>query len=370
MRMTAPHVIHWTDAAGWLATFYYDYYLFTGDQDFLKNRAVPFMKEVALFYEDYMVKDENGKNMFFPGQSPENQPVDNPVKVQINPTMAVAIAKEVFGNLVQACELLDMEAEGVKRWKQCLANMPAYKINEDGALCEWLHPDFKDNYEHRHQSHIYPLFPGQEITQESDPKLYEACKVAIEKRLTIGLKSQTGWSLAHMANVYARLGDGERAMEALNILARCCLGQNLFTYHNDWRHMGATLTTTWGRTSPFQMDANFGIAAAVTEMLCGSNADMLRVLPALPIDWSTGEFHGMLTRVGVRTSAQWDMTKKEIKLSLVAERDTAFDIKFPGAIAELTCLQPQILMASQFGKSYRSIHMQQGQDLALQVRLE
>ncbi|MFC1763366.1 glycoside hydrolase family 95-like protein, partial [Planctomycetota bacterium] len=370
MRMTAPHVIHWTDAAGWLASFYYDYYLFTGDQDFLKNRAVPFMKEVALFYEDYMVKDENGKNMFFPGQSPENQPADNPVKVQINSTIAVAIAKEVFTNLVKACELLDIEQEGVKRWKQCLADMPAYRINEDGALCEWLHPDFKDNYEHRHQSHIYPLFPGQEVTAESNPEIYEACKVAIEKRLIIGLQSQTGWSLAHMANVYARLGDGERAMEALNILARCCLGQNLFTYHNDWRKMGATLTMTWGRTAPFQMDANFGIAAAVTEMLCGSNADMLRVLPALPDAWSTGEFHGMLTRAGVRTSLQWDMTKKELKLSLVAERDADFDIKFPGDIAKLGCSRSEVLKVSTHGDNYRRVRLAKGQELSMEVELK
>ena len=107
-------------------------------------------------------------------------------------------------------------------------------------------------------------------------------------------------------------------------------------------------------------------------LVCASEfeADMLRVLPALPADWSTGEFHDMLTRAGVRTSAQWDMTKKEIKLSLVAERDTAFDIKFPEAIAELTCSQPEILKASKFGKSYRRIRLEKGHDLAMQVKLK
>ena len=258
----------------------------------------------------------------------------------------------------------------MKRWKKCLADMPAYQVNQDGALREWLHPDFKDNYEHRHQSHIYPVFPGQEITAESNPALYEACKVAIEKRLIIGLQSQTGWSLAHMANVYARLGDGERALEALNILSRCCLGQNLFTYHNDWRKMGPTMAFTWGRTAPFQMDANFGISAAVTEMLCGSNADMLRILPALPDAWSTGEFYGMLTRAGVKTSVQWDMTKKELQLSLVAERDTDFVIKFPGDIVKQTCAQLTILKASRYGNHYRRVHLEKGQELAMQVWLK
>jgi alpha-L-fucosidase 2 len=378
LRLTAPHVIYWTDAAGWLASFYYDYYLFTGDNEFLKNRAIPFMKEVALFYEDFIVKDEQGKNMFFPAQSPENQPADKvytdpvtgretKVKVQINSTIAVAISKEVFHNLVEACESLGIEKEGVVRWKKMLADMPDYQINEDGALKEWMHPDFKDNYEHRHQSHIYPLFPGHEITEESSPELYQASRVAIEKRLTIGLQSQTGWSLAHMANVYARLGDGEKAQEALNILSRCCLGQNLFTYHNDWRKMGATLDFGWGLTAPFQMDANFGIAAAVTEMLCGSTADMLRILPALPADWAAGAFHDMLTRTGAKVSARWDTEAKTMALTLVAERDAAFDLKFPGRFAELTCSRPECLSASSYGKTYRSVRLKQGDTLTVQA---
>jgi len=379
MTETQPHVIYWTDAAGWLASFYYDFYLFTGDAEFLRNRAIPFMKEVALFYEDYIVKDEKGKNMFFPSQSPENQPPDKTVidpvtgrrtriSVQINSTITVAITKEVLENLIKSCELFAIEKEGVKRWKKLLDDMPEYQINEDGALREWLHPDFRDNYEHRHQSHIYPLFPGQEITLESSPELYEACKIAIEKRLTIGLKSQTGWSLAHMANVYARLGDGDRATEALNILSRCCLGQNLFTYHNDWRRMGATLTTVWGRTSPFQMDANFGIAAAVTEMLCGSSPEILRILPALPSEWTVGEFHDILTRTGTRTSVKWDMN--DIDITLTAERNTVFDLKLPGEVEDLRCDQPDTLGKSKYGKNYRIVRLDKGQEINVHVKLQ
>ncbi|CAA6677653.1 Unannotated [Lentimonas sp. CC4] len=381
MRQTAPHVINWTDAAGWLASFYYDYYLFTGDEVFLKERAVPFMKEVALFYEGFIVKDDNGKNMFFPSQSPENQPADKmildpktgrvtKIKVQINSTIAVAISKEVLTHLIQSCELLGIEQEGVVRWKALLADMPDYEINEDGALKEWLHPDFKDNYEHRHQSHIYPLFPGNEITEESSPELYEAARVAIEKRLTIGLKSQTGWSLAHMANVYARLGDGDKALEALNILTRSCLGKNFFTYHNDWRAMGATLPFFWGRTAPFQMDANFGIPAAITEMLCGSTADMLRVLPALPTSWETGEFKEILTRVGVKTSAQWDMSKKTVTLQLVAERDTEFQLKLPMEIKSLKSDANKAFTKSKYGNRYRSVSLSKGDVITTKLVLK
>ena len=150
------------------------------------------------------------------------------------------------------------------------------QVNKDGAICEWMHPDFQDNYEHRHQSHIYPVFPGNDVTEESNPEIYEACRVAIEKRLVIGLQSQTGWSMAHMANVYARLGDGKRAMDALNILSSNFVGENLFTYHDGLRDVGVKTRTI----APFQIDANCGIPAAVMEMVCGSTSDMLCILPA------------------------------------------------------------------------------------------
>jgi alpha-L-fucosidase 2 len=376
MRHTAAHVVHWTDAAGWMASFYYDYYLFTGDIDFLKNRAIPFMKEVALFYEDYIVKDDKGKNMFYPAQSPENYPLNVEIfggrgpKVQINSTIAVAISKEVFTNLVSACEMLGIEKEGVKRWKAQIADMPEYEINEDGAFKEWLHPDFKDNYAHRHMSHIYPLFPGHEITEESSPRLYEACRVAIEKRLTIGLSSQSGWSLAHMANVYARLGDGDKALEALNILSRCCLGKNFFTYHNDWRKMGVTVTNVYGRTSPFQMDANFGIAAAVTEMLCSSDQNMIKVLPALPSDWKSGDYHDISTRTGARVSAKWDMEKGKIDVTLIAGRNTSFDLKFPGKVGQITCSHPESISDSDYGDLYRTVNLRKGEEINLQLKMD
>lgn len=380
MRHTAPHVVYWSDAAGWLASFYYDYYLFTGDRQFLKHRAVPFIKEVALFYEDFIVKDDQGTNMFLPSQSPENQPAEMPMpgaeqgmrrgtKVQINSTISIAIAKEVFTNLIRSCELLDIEQEGVQRWKKILADMPAYQINEDGAIKEWLHPDFKDNYEHRHISHIYPLFPGYEITHEKSPELYAACRTAIEKRL-IGLSSQTGWSLAHLANIWGRLGDGDKALDTIGILTRCCLGKNLFTYHNDWRGMGVTVDLTYGRSAPFQMDANFGITAAVTEMLCSSDPDILRLLPGLPSKWSTGDFHGILTRTGAKVSAQWDMDQKEVKLILVAVRDTVFDLKFPRSVSTQKISQPAAVSESQYGSQYRQVSLKKGDELTLQIKLE
>jgi alpha-L-fucosidase 2 len=327
---------NWTGAAGWIGQHFYDYYLFTGDLKFLRNRVVPWLKEVAFFYEDFLEEGEDGKFVFNPSLSPENAPIGGKGLLSINATMDVAICREVLGNLSAACELLEIESEGVARWRSMLERLPEYAVNDDGAMKEWLHPTFKDNYNHRHQSHLYPVFPGLEITEESDPEIYEACRVGVEKRLVIGLTSQSGWSMAHMANIYARLGEGDRALECLEILTRSSTGPNLFTYHNDWRQMGLSMGWGMGFGShpPFQIDANFGITAAVFEMLVFSKPGLLKLLPALPAKWSVGRVAGIRCRGGITVDMEWDMEQGMFRSSLISQREQSVLIRLPQGLGE------------------------------------
>lgn len=128
-----PHgYANWTAGAGWIAQHFYDYYLFTGDQEFLKNRAVPWLKEVALFYEDFLVEGENGELVFNPSLSPENRPGNGNSLLTINATMDVAVCREVLSNLCDACEKLGVEADAVVRWRSMLQRLPDYIVNDDG----------------------------------------------------------------------------------------------------------------------------------------------------------------------------------------------------------------------------------------------
>ncbi|GIO32550.1 MULTISPECIES: glycosyl hydrolase family 95 catalytic domain-containing protein [Paenibacillus] len=321
IKTLAPHIVHWTGAAGWVAQHYYDYYLYTGDREFLRNRALPFLREVALFYEDFFVVGEDGRLLSCPSNSPENKPgngAGGPKGTTVNATMDFAIAKEVLGRLVAGAESEGLYPGEIAAWKELLRRIPDYQVNEDGAIREWMHPAYDDEYHHRHQSHLYPVFPGKEVTKENAPALFEAFWTAVRKRLVVGIKEQTGWSLAHMANLYARLGEGDLALECLNLLSRSSVINNFFTLHNDWRHMGIGLSMDW---APVQLDANMGWTAAVQEMLLYSEPGRLKVLPALPSKWRKGRVQGLLACGGIEVDIDWDLERKMLVVKLLSAKD-------------------------------------------------
>ena len=363
---TQPHVLYWTGSSAWISAIYYDYYLYTGDEEFLRDRAYPFMKESALFYEDFMVYDQNGKLKSYPSNSPENSPDGDfegakKISVSINSTMDFALLKELLSNLLLASEKLGIDKEKREEWQRMLLAIPEYEINDEGAIKEWMHPDFKDNYHHRHQSHIYPLFPGFEVNEENNPELFEAMRVAVNKRLVIGLKSQTGWSLAHMANIFARLNDGKRAKECLDLLIRFCTGKNLYTYHNDWRNMGVTLKYMHAGHAPYQVDANMGFVSAVYEMLLYSDGDKIKLLPALPSELGSGSIEHIKARGGFDVSMFWN--EKEVRVKIKSLLGNRVNVGIKGYSLKTDCHK---LLKSQYGDSYRLLAINRDEEIELQ----
>ncbi len=338
-----PHVLYWTGSSAWISAIYYDYYLYTRDEKFLLERAYPFMKESLLFYEDFTVYDKNGKLKFYPSNSPENYPKGNfegssAISVCMNATMDFALLKELTSNVLFVAEKFGLDKDKTDGWKRMLSSIPEYEINKDGAIKEWLHEDFEDNYNHRHLSHIYPLFPGFEINEENNKRLFEASKTAVEKRLCIGLKDQTGWSLSHMANIYARLGDGKKSKECLELLIRFCTGTNFFTYHNDWRNMGVTLKYMHAGHAPFQIDANLGFTAALYEMLLYSDNDKIKLLPALPNELKVGKIENIRARGGYEVSIEWN--ESNVFATVTATTDGKINIGSGKGYSLVSCSIP------------------------------
>ena len=316
---TSPHVagacvrasviINWISCAGWLCRHFWDYYLYSGDEAMLRDEILPFMREAALFYQDYAVRDGETLRLY-PSVSPENtpgnlmnadthSPTGHRCPAVQNALMDFAVMKELLTNLLTGMEITGLYAEEAQGFRDLLARIPAYAVNADGAVKEWLSDDLEDNYHHRHLSHLYPVFPGDEVTAHSDPALFEAFRKAVTLRK---LGSQSGWSLTHMANIYARFGEAEKAVGCLDIMAKSVVNAALFTVHNDWRHMG--MTVEW-QGATFQLDAAFGAVNAIQEMLFRWQGDALSILPALPERLASGRVKGMAFPGGTADIA-WD----------------------------------------------------------------
>lgn len=357
-KCLARHIVNWTGGAAWFSQHFYDYYCFTQDLEYLKQHAMPFMYEAALFYEDFAVENADGYYDLYPSVSPENSAANvlqnagvDGVETSKNAAVEFALLKELLTNLLEANRLTGLYEEKVDTWKAMLAKVRPYMINADGAVKEWSDLYYEDNYRHRHHSHIYPVFPGCEV--DKNHPLYPAFEKAEDLRLQFGLSDQSSWSMVFMAGIAARMGRSEVALTVLDTLGRTCLMNNFLTVHNDWRRMGPVACADF-RIAPFQIDGNIGIPGVINEMLLQSQQSTneesrLVLLPALPPKWrkNGGHICGLLARGNILCDIHWNENggqaalhsdrEKCVKLSLgeeyVFENDkTEYSTTFCGSL--------------------------------------
>jgi len=275
----------WPMSLGWMCRHLYDHYLYTGDVDFLRERVQPVLRDAALFYCDAMVDDGRGHLSIFPATSPENTFIfeGNVVSGAANATMQDAIIKEVFTSYLDTCASLGLEDELCDTIREKLPLIRPYTIGSKGQMLEWTEEYEEREPHHRHISHLYGLHPGTQI-DENTPELLEACRRSLELRGDDG----TGWSLGWKINMWARLRDGDHALDLMKMQLRL-VGDSDVIYTKG----GGTYPNMFDAHPPFQIDGNYGATAGVCEMMLCTRETELVLLPALPSEWPDGEITGL-----------------------------------------------------------------------------
>ncbi len=334
-----PVWANWNMGGAWLSTHLWEHYIFTQDIDFLKDKGYPLMKGATQFCLSWLVEDGKGHLITSPSTSPENVFITTDGykgSTLYGGTADLSMIRECLQQTIKASEILGVDNEFRTGMQQALAKLYPYQIGKKGNLQEWYF-DWEDvEPQHRHQSHLFGLYPGHQVTPDQTPNLANACR----KTLEIKGDEATGWSIGWRINLWARLWDGNHAYKLYRQLLHAVEPDGVKI---KMQKGGGTYPNLLDAHPPFQIDGNFSGAAAVAEMLLQSTDDKIILLPALPDAWANGSVKGLVARGGFVLDIEWEKGKL-VSAIIYSKTNANTKVKYNKTVKEIALKE---------GESYR-----------------